>query len=149
MTALRSITGRVTGLTTRIVVAAVVVAAMMSILHVGGVEDAGAETARVAQVGSSGDAATATVVASSDRSSTGTGASSVAIRSVGYSAYGCVGLLNAKQWMVMAFALGYCPSVWILQMTPWGRSVVNWIVSGLCKQPWIVRAATGGRYSTC
>ena len=149
MTAFRTITSRVTGLTTRLVVAAVVAAAVMSILHVGGAETAGAESARASQSGSTGNAGAATVVSSSDRSSTDKGTATVALKNVDYSAYGCVGLLNAKQWMVMAFALGYCPTVWILQMTPWGRAVVNWIVNGLCKQPWIVRAATGGRYSTC
>jgi hypothetical protein len=65
------------------------------------------------------------------------------------SSYGCMGLLSSKQSMVMAFALGFCPSVLVLQYTAWGRSVVNWVVNGLCRVPWIVRAATGGRYNTC
>jgi len=64
--------------------------------------------------------------------------------------YGCAGLVNgARSLHVAAFVLGYCPSVWVLQATPWGRSIVNWIVNGACKVPWIVRAATGGRFSTC
>lgn len=66
-----------------------------------------------------------------------------------WNTYGCVGLLNTRQWQVAVFALGYCPSVWVLQNTSWGRSVVNWIVNGLCRIPWVVRVATGWRYSSC
>lgn len=63
--------------------------------------------------------------------------------------YGCVGLISAKQWQVLVFAVGYCPSLWVLQNTSWGRSVVKWVVNGLCRSPWVVRAATRGRYSRC
>ncbi len=66
-----------------------------------------------------------------------------------YNAYGCVGLLNAKQWQVLAFVVGYCPTTWVLQSTSWGRSIVNYVVGVACKSPWIVRAATGGKYSSC
>lgn len=64
--------------------------------------------------------------------------------------YGCPGLVNgARSLQVAAFVLGYCPSVWFLQATPAGKAFVNAIVNGACKLPWIVRAATLGKYSTC
>lgn len=63
--------------------------------------------------------------------------------------YGCAGLAGARVWQVAAFTLGYCPSVWFLQATPMGRAFTNAIVNGACRVPWIVRAATLGRFSTC
>lgn len=64
--------------------------------------------------------------------------------------YGCPGLVNgARVWQVAAFVIGYCPSVWFLQSTSAGRAVTNAVVNGACRVPWIVWAATRGRYSTC
>jgi uncharacterized membrane protein len=62
--------------------------------------------------------------------------------------YGCGALatLGYKQMFVAAFAIGYCPSVFSLQGTSWGRAFVNWIDNGLCRIPW---AATGGRFTSC
>lgn len=58
----------------------------------------------------------------------------------------CLG--GAANMYVAAFMLGYCPT-WIALQSPWGRSFMNWVVNSACKSPWIVRAATGGRYSRC
>lgn len=64
--------------------------------------------------------------------------------------YGCPGLVSgARSLQVAAFALGYCPSIWFLQSTSPGRAIVNTIVNGACKIPWMVRAATLGKFSTC
>jgi hypothetical protein len=65
--------------------------------------------------------------------------------------YGCGALvtLGYKQMYVAAFALGYCPSVFVLQGTSWGRAFISWIDDGLCRVPWIVWLATGGRYTSC
>jgi hypothetical protein len=65
--------------------------------------------------------------------------------------YGCASLVSFsyRQMYVAAFTLGFCPSVYLLQGTSWGRSFINWIVNGQCRIPWVVWAATGGRYTTC
>lgn len=68
---------------------------------------------------------------------------------VAYNPYGCVGLLSTRQMHIMAFALGWCPTTWILQNTSWGRSFVNWIVNGVCRNPSLVRTITRGAYSRC
>jgi len=58
-------------------------------------------------------------------------------------------ILKGRSLQVLAFFLGYCPTTWVLENTAWGRSVANHVVSVLCKQPWVVRAATWGQFDRC